>query len=377
MAKIDTGRIIKFLRKKDFKFIREIGQGGTGRTVLLEDQIINERFVCKKYSPLYEEYRKEFFNNFKEEIKLLHLLYHKNIVRVFNYYLYPEEYTGYLIMEYVKGTDIASFLKKNPDKLNEIFRQTIDAFVHLEKSRILHRDIRPENILVSEDSVVKVIDFGFGKKIDFQSDYDKSISLNWRYTRPSDFDDETYDFKTEIYFLGRLFEEIILENNFQSFAYRELLKKMCSHTYENRVNSFFELNRMILSEDSSEIQFTPVEKVAYQQFADRLQNIFVRINADSSYVTDISDIISKLQEVYRNSILEDIIQNNNSLANVFIKGNYTYNTTRDFEVEILLNFLNFLKSSSIEKQKTILNNLWQRLDSIHRYDPMEDDDLPF
>ena len=43
------GKLIEFIRQKDYKFIEEIGQGGTGRTVLLEDEIINERFVCKKY----------------------------------------------------------------------------------------------------------------------------------------------------------------------------------------------------------------------------------------------------------------------------------------------------------------------------------------
>ena len=40
------GEIVEFIRTKDFKFIKEIGQGGTGRTVLLEDELIDERFVC-------------------------------------------------------------------------------------------------------------------------------------------------------------------------------------------------------------------------------------------------------------------------------------------------------------------------------------------
>jgi len=42
---------IKFLRQKDYKYIDDIGQGGTGRTILIEDELINESFVCKKYSP--------------------------------------------------------------------------------------------------------------------------------------------------------------------------------------------------------------------------------------------------------------------------------------------------------------------------------------
>lgn len=70
-------RVVEFLRSKDFKFIKEIGQGGTGKTVLLHDELIDENFVCKKYSPYFEEHKEEFYNNFVDEIKLLHLLYHE------------------------------------------------------------------------------------------------------------------------------------------------------------------------------------------------------------------------------------------------------------------------------------------------------------
>ncbi|MFI1745951.1 protein kinase family protein [Thalassobellus sediminis] len=371
------GELIQFLRTKDYKFIEEIGQGGTGRTVLLEDEIINERFVCKKYSPFYEEHKKLFFNNFKDEIKLLHLLYHQNIVRVFNYYLYPEEHTGYILMEFVKGDNIASYLKNNPDKLNDIFLQTIDAFVHLESTKILHRDIRPDNILVSNKGIVKIIDFGFSKKIDFESDFDKSISLNWRYNPPNDFEEKIYDFRTELYFIGKLFEEIVKENNFQNFAYKELLKSMVDIDYNNRISSFFDLNRKIISESTPEVLFTDDEKKIYQNFADGLQSIFSKIDYDSEYISDIPQIVKELQEVHKNSILEENLQNQNLLAQCFVKGNYRYYKKREVKVDILYDFSKFLNSASKERQKIILNNLWQRLDNVDRYDPNAHDDLPF
>ncbi|WP_025742937.1 protein kinase family protein [Aquimarina pacifica] len=371
------GKIIQFIRSKDFKFIEEIGQGGTGRTVLLEDEIINERFVCKKYSPFYEEHKKLFFNNFKDEIKLLHLLNHKNIVRVFNYYLYPEEHTGYILMEFIKGQNISNFLKDNPDKLNDTFRQTINGFVHLEKSNILHRDIRPDNILISKEGIVKIIDFGFSKKIDFESDFDKSISLNWRYSPPNDFQEKKYDFRTELYFLGKLFEEIIKENDFQNFRYKDLLKDMVNIDYLKRTPSFFDLNRKMISELTSEITFTKEEKKTYQNFADGLESVFSNIDIDANYITDISEIIREVQEVHRNSILEDNIQNQNRLARCFIKGNFRYWKNREIKVDTVYDFSKFLISSSKERQKVILNNLWQRLDKIERHDPSLEDDLPF
>ena len=64
-------KIVAFLRKRDYVFVKELGQGACGRTVLLRDDVIGRQFVCKKYSPQYEEYRQELFGNFLREIKLL------------------------------------------------------------------------------------------------------------------------------------------------------------------------------------------------------------------------------------------------------------------------------------------------------------------
>jgi serine/threonine-protein kinase len=371
------GKIIQFIRSKDYRFIKEIGQGGTGRTVLLEDEIINERFVCKKYSPFHIEHKKMFFDNFKEEIKVLHKLYHSNIVRVFNYYLYPDDFTGYILMEFIEGHNIDLFLKNNPDKLNDIFKQVIDGFVNLELCKILHRDIRPDNILISNDGLLKIIDFGFSKITDLDTDYNKSISLNWRYNPPKDFEKNIYDYKTEIYFVGKLFEEIITENNFQDFLYKDILKIMTKIDYDDRIDSFFEINRKLISENTFEINFTTVEKYIYQNFADSLINILSKIEYKAEYNTDVKIILTKLHDVYRNSLLEDNIQSVNLVAKCFLKGNFSYYKTQEFKVNTLHEFWKFLNLSSKEAQKIILNNLWQRLDNILRESPKSDDDLPF
>jgi len=372
-----NGKIIEFVRTKDYKFIDEIGQGGTGRTVLLEDEIINERFICKKYSPYYEEHRQFFFKNFKEEIKLLHQIYHNNIVRVFNYYLYPEQFTGYILMEYIKGQNISKFLIENPDRLNNIFVQTISGFHHLEQNKILHRDIRPDNILVSNLGVVKIIDFGFSKKVDFANDYKKSISLNWRYTPPEDFIMKIYDFKTEIYFVAKLFEEVITENNFQNFAYNDLLKQMLISNYDERIDSFFEIERAIVSDEYKGLIFTEEEKEIYVRFASSLSDIYSKIDIESEYITDIDKIISSLDEVYRNSMLETFVQNHNSIAQCFVKGAYRYYTKREVKVEVIKDFVNLLKSISKDKRKVVVNNLWQRLDTVERETKVPVNNLPF
>ena len=90
--------VIKFLKSKDYVFLDELGKGACGRTVKLKDEVIDEVFVCKKYEPFDDALKDELFSKFIQEIKLLYLLNHRNVVRVFNYYIYPEQTTGYCLL---------------------------------------------------------------------------------------------------------------------------------------------------------------------------------------------------------------------------------------------------------------------------------------
>src|SRR4030042_6690677 len=157
--------IIQFLRKRDYTLVQELGQGACGKTVLLHDPQIDEHFVCKKYVPYSETHRQQLFSGFVREIKLLHKIHHQNIVRVFNYYLYPDQFTGYILMEFVDGSDVADYLFCRPEQANKIFLQTISGFAYLQRIGILHREVRPGNVMVREDGIVKIIDLGFGKEV--------------------------------------------------------------------------------------------------------------------------------------------------------------------------------------------------------------------
>ena len=74
---------------------------------------------------------------------------------------------------------------------------------------MLHRDIRAGNLLVDNDGQLKIIDLGFGKQVNTSLDFDKSITLNWWCATPDEFRFKRYDFGTEVYFVGKLFEQLI------------------------------------------------------------------------------------------------------------------------------------------------------------------------
>ncbi len=246
-------KIVKFLHQKDFVLEKRLGQGATGSTVLLFDSVINERFACKKYAPANPAHAAKYFQAFLKEIKLLHLMNHPNVVRVFNYYLFPEKNTGFILMEYVEGLDIDLHLTLSPEDINDIFAQTINGFAYLEENGILHRDIRASNILIDNKKQVKIIDFGFGKQAQQQKDYNNSVSLNWWCPLPAEVKESIYDFRTEVYFVGKLFEKVIADFKIEGFEHSDLLERMCRMEPDDRLDRFLKCERPCSKPGSAEL----------------------------------------------------------------------------------------------------------------------------
>jgi serine/threonine protein kinase len=379
-------RVVQFLRTRDYEFVKELGKGACGVTVLLRDDVLDQLFVCKKYSPLEGLDRNALFQNFLREIKLLHDLNHANVVRVFNYYLYPSQVAGFILMEHVVGSDIGVYLQEKPEQINEIFEQTIDGFQHLEASLILHRDIRESNLMVSESGVVKIIDLGFGKHVRASTDFDKSISLNWWCELPSEFSLGTYDFCTEVYFVGKLFEKIILENDIDHFKYTGLLSRMCQRSPKDRIVSFADAQSAIGQDLFLEIDFSEDERAAYRYFADSVSSQLVSL-ARGKLAQDVERIKSSLEAAHRSVMLEEHIPDAAVVLSVLLTGAYRYRRI-GFPVDALRGFVRLLKMTSTEKQRILISNLHTRLNAIDAYteppkkqqakgfDDM-DDDIPF
>jgi serine/threonine protein kinase len=378
-----TGKIIEFVRKKDFELKKELGQGACGRTVLLYDSVIDEHFVCKKYAPIDDDLKKSLFENFVREIKLLHLLNHQNVVRVFNYYLYPEhpeQFTGYILMEYVRGFDIEDYLSKFPENINEVFAQVIEGFSHLEKNQILHRDIRPQNVMVAEDGIVKIIDFGFGKQTFNAGDFGKSISLNWWCQSPPEFNESVYDYRTEVYFVGKLFEKIISDKDIKHFNHMNLLGRMCVSSPAVRIPYFSEVGKELFSEKFLDIGFDTGELEVYRSFSTYLFGAISKIEMDAKYYGDIGEIQAKLEDCYKKVMLEAYVPDCSYVLRCFINGQYSYKTNYSFNVSVLREFLNLFRSSSREKKNIIIGNIQTKLDTVKRFtEPSATnfDDIPF
>ncbi|MDH5675999.1 MAG: protein kinase family protein [Myxococcales bacterium] len=372
---VRSGQIVSFVRKRDYKLVKELGQGACGQTVLLHDDQIDEHFVCKKYVPYAEAHRETLFANFVREVKLLHQVHHENLVRVFNYYLYPEQHAGFILMEYIDGTNIDRFLSDAPERANEVFLQAIAGFAHLERAGILHRDIRPANLMVRADGTLKIIDLGFGKRIDTSEDFDKSITLNWWCAPPAEFRSSKYDFQTEVYFVGKLFEEIICDNEISHFRHTDLLRRMCSFESSPRPKSFTDIEKELGNEKFHEIDFEDDEIDTYRWFARELREHFVWLDSLTAYVTDHHKVVSRLGDAYRGFMLEEFVPDSARILGCFVQGPYRYKP-KDFPVQAVNEFLILFRAATEEKKRIILGNIHTNLDAVPRHQE-PDDDIPF
>lgn len=364
---MNTGDIITFDVKKNFTFIRPLGGGGTGDTYLFKDETTNMLFAIKKYVPKDTRYIEEHYTRFVDEIKILFNISHPNIVRIYNYYLYPHAKTGFLQTEYIEGTCIDQYTPMPWDEKGweGIFTDVISAFEYLEKNNILHRDIRPANIMIDQHGNVKIIDFGFGKQLDGSRNDENSILLNWPATEmPNEVQfNQEYDERTEIFFVGTLFRHI-LKDELEDFRFQHIIEKMIKLHPDQRYTSFAAIMSDITAGVLSEIDFTEEQKTCYRNFADALCSHISSYLDKYEPFDDIGQTLSKLAELIRNSSLENSIQDNRQLIECFITGGYRYSTRKNIDVQVVSDFYGLVTTLEPTKRKILFANIYTRLAAI-------------
>lgn len=372
---LQAGQVIPFPSIKRFTYLNPLGKGGTGDAHLFWDETTDMLFAIKKYNPKDEKYIDEYYKRFVEEIKILFQLSHPNIVRIYNYYLFPQAKVGYLQMEYVDGVPIDKYVPDEWGKdWNDIFIEIISTFEYLESNNVLHRDIRPENILIDKNENVKIIDFGFGKLYENQNQSGNSVVLNWPVTElPEEIYNGNYNHRTEIYFIGKLFEHL-LKHDEGVFKFHDIVNKMTKVNPTQRYISFNEISKEISTGILREVDFSENEKYIYQKFADQLSNHIISYTDEFRPINDQEVTLDLLVKLIRDSALEVFIQSNNRLIACFIYGPFIYSDKTNIEVKCVKDFYNLLRVLSTQRQKIVLNNIYSRLSRIR---VVVDDEIPF
>lgn len=153
--------------------IKELSRGSTSIVYLAKNKLTEEKVIIKEF--IYSTFDADgcdltFFDQykrFKREIEIHLSLSHENIVQAREYYEFDSQL--YLVMEYIPSVTLQSILESKTyidmfDILN-IVRQLAEALNYMENRGVIHRDIKPGNILITNDKRVLIIDFGCAKKI--------------------------------------------------------------------------------------------------------------------------------------------------------------------------------------------------------------------
>jgi serine/threonine protein kinase len=138
------------------------------------------------------------------EVQILNQLDHPNIVKY--YEVYEDKKSLYLVMEYCSGSNLYEKLTYQGVKYSEVdcakmAQQLLLALHHCHSSKITHRDIKLENIMVTDDSAMKLIDFGLSKTAT-KEELMKSMTGTPYYMAPEVFEDEIYGSEVDLWSLG-------------------------------------------------------------------------------------------------------------------------------------------------------------------------------
>jgi eukaryotic-like serine/threonine-protein kinase len=144
-----------------YEILHLLGGGGMAVVYKAKDLLL-DRFVAVKVMNESLGHDRDFVRRFIREAKAAGSLSHANVVNIYD--VGREGDIFYMVMEYVEGPSLIEVIRKEgtltPEKTVEIASQICDALSHAHKNGIIHRDIKPHNILVSPDELYKVTDFG-------------------------------------------------------------------------------------------------------------------------------------------------------------------------------------------------------------------------
>ena len=150
----------------DYEVIRQLGHGGMGEVYLVRNVLSDRTEAMKVLLPSLAG-RSEFVARFMREIKVLASLEHPNIAALRTAFTADDQFV--MIMEYVEGTTLAERLEKGPfstsDALNYI-DQVLAALSYAHGKHVIHRDIKPGNMMLTPQGVVKLMDFGLARSAD-------------------------------------------------------------------------------------------------------------------------------------------------------------------------------------------------------------------
>ncbi|CAR30973.1 hypothetical protein ZYGR_0P02770 [Zygosaccharomyces rouxii] len=203
---------LKSLSLKDFEIGKKLGKGKFGRVYCVRHKVTG--FICAmKVMEKQEIMQYNVQKQFRREVEIQSSLNHQNLTKLYGYF--HDDKRVYLLMEYLVNGELYKLLRaKGP--LDDIFAshyvyQMADALDYMHQRNIIHRDVKPENILIGFDNTVKLTDFGWSI-INPRGTKRKTMCGTLDYLSPELIASKEYDDKVDVWALGVLTFELVVNS---------------------------------------------------------------------------------------------------------------------------------------------------------------------
>jgi len=251
---------------------------------VLKEYVVNRKRIGKgSFSTIYKGYstktnkhyaikeivfdKKQKKTNIKREFSLLKKLNHPNIIKLHDVIIDTNYNNIYFIIDYYPKGDLSQFLKRRPLKekyCKKYLKQLSCGLEYLLSNNILHRDLKPQNILLTDTYDIKLTDFGFARIIN-KNEMINTLCGSPMYMAPEIINKRDYDIKSDLWSVGIIMYEMI----YGGVPYRvnnfiELLKKINHEqiTFDEKIYTTKECNDLL----KNLLQKNPLQRITWDDF---------------------------------------------------------------------------------------------------------------
>jgi serine/threonine protein kinase len=199
-----------------YEIVDEIGKGAMGVVFLARDPLIGRLVALKTFRIGYsvrDVELEQFRARFIREAQSAGILSHPNIVTIHDVVEESEEGLAFIAMEYVRGTNLKSLLQGDqPLSLPfvvDVIAQVADALDYAHSHRVIHRDVKPANILITADNRVKITDFGIARLDTSNLTQEGQLLGTPNYMAPEQIQGKDVDHRADLFALGVVLYEML------------------------------------------------------------------------------------------------------------------------------------------------------------------------
>src|SRR5829696_602957 len=199
-----------------YEIVDEIGKGAMGVVYLARDPLIGRLVALKTFRIGYsirDQELEQFRVRFMREAQSAGILSHPNIVTIHDVVEQTEEGLAFIAMEYVRGTTLKALLQSDQPMslafIVDLVAQIAEALDYAHAHRVIHRDVKPANILITADNKVKITDFGIARLDTSNLTQEGQLLGTPNYMAPEQIQGKEIDHRADLFALGVVLYEML------------------------------------------------------------------------------------------------------------------------------------------------------------------------